>query len=127
MTEAERAQPIELAYARPGPAAKPPPSPAVAMLTCLPGLICWLFLLSAFVRPLIPRTITSSRLLPFGGVEMLVCWAAAIITALFSIGHYLRRRRARPWYVWINLIINITGLLFTAGILMLIAVVLAKY
>lgn len=57
----------------------------------------------------------------FGVLFILCCWGVAVITAVGSFFRYAARR-PKPWYVWLNLLINITGLLFTAGIVFLILV-----
>ncbi|MGB7157869.1 MAG: hypothetical protein WBD40_07370 [Tepidisphaeraceae bacterium] len=51
---------------------------------------------------------------------ILACWVLAILTALVSI-LYLRRR-PRSWYAWLNLLINISGLVFTIGLLVFVVV-----
>jgi hypothetical protein len=114
-----------LAYARPMSATTPPaPAPLGVVLNCLPGLICWLVLLSMLLRKItFTRLWWPARLFesPLGVVFVLCCWGVAVITAIGSLFRY-GPRRPKPWYVWLNLVINITGLLFTAGIVFLVVV-----
>ena len=103
--------PQPLDYQRPLPPGhewlgRPDPNPAMATLLLVPGLICWI------------------AITPFGenfrwlGEGILLVWLVAIVAALSSVYLYLFRRVTRPWYVVINLIVNISGLLFTIFIAM---------
>ncbi len=82
-----------------------PPQPLKALLLCLPGFICWW----AFLEMTIGRhfmIIGISRFL--SGTPLILCWLTAGITALVSLVIY--RKARKPWYVWVNLIINVSGL-----------------
>ena len=93
------------------------PSPGLAMVFCLPGLICWFVLLGLWFTPRWLRP-SFSFLRVFPGGSVMWCWAIAILCALTSLALYLRRRK--PWYVWINLVVNIGGLVFTGGVVVLL-------
>ncbi len=119
-----------LAYARPmeRSAATTTPDPVAAVVSCLPGLICWLVLGMVLVG-----NVTNGRsvmwMRPFGAVApilVLLCWAVAILTAIGSLVCYVRLK-PKPWYVVLNLVINITGLLFTGGIALIIAFAMASH
>jgi hypothetical protein len=89
--------------------------PLFAVLLCTPGLLCWLLLVAMMSRAMPDFFI--GRAFP-GGVVVLVL--SAILTAVFSIVHYfLPSGLRRPWYVILNLVINISGLLFLGGIVCL--------
>ena len=51
-------------------------------------------------------------------IGVLCCWAAAVVTGITSLVIYTGNRK--PWYVVINLIINISGLGLTLLVLLLI-------
>src|SRR4051794_19601528 len=103
-------------YARPRPRADRP-SPVAAMVLCLPGMICWCVLLGIFlVPPWMRQNFRFLKTLP--APSLWVCWLTAIIFALISLAAYWRR--PKPWYVCINLVVNITGLLFTSGVAVLL-------
>jgi hypothetical protein len=119
-----------LAYARPmarpGP---PPPRPLPAVLSCLPGLVCWVVFLS-FVLPAILGVGFSWRAevfaVPLFPLFILGCWGLGIVTAIGSMVVYVPVKR-KPWYVWLNLLINGLGLLFTAGVVVLIIVAMNQH
>ena len=46
-------------------------------------------------------------------------WGLAVLTALTSFVVYWRARK--PWYVWLNFTINGCGLLFSVGVIAIIA------
>jgi hypothetical protein len=104
-------------YKTPDPPTKPPPSPLVAVMLCLPGVLCWSLLLTLF---LVPRSMQQNfaflRIL--SGPGIFLCWGVAIVCALISLAIYLWRRK--PWYVWINLLVNVAGLLFSGVVLFLL-------
>lgn len=80
-------------------------SPALALVLCFPGLCCWITLVS-----IVALRVPPGLLDPY--VPLMLCsWAAAIITAILSLGLYCRKPRSG--LVWMNLVINVTGLLFT--------------
>ena len=45
----------------------------------------------------------------------------AIVAAIVSLALYVRQH-PKPWYVRVNLVINMAGLVFTIGVFVLIAV-----
>jgi len=78
-------------------------SPWIALLLCAPGAAC----IALYVGG---STLTNG--LSFSGFFSL--WLAAIVTAIFSIYFYGRFPfRDVPWFVALNLFINIPGLLFS--------------
>ena len=87
-------------------------NPLVAMALCFPGLCCWVFLVSIVGRH-VPRGLVKPWVLP-----ALWCWGIAIVTAIASLVLYLKN--PRPWFVWVNLVINVLGLLFTGTIALLL-------
>jgi hypothetical protein len=110
-------QPIQsLEYQTPprDEAASNRPSPFVASLLAVPGLACWVILLGL---------VTHSFQLSLRDAQvagMILLWCLAVFTAVGSFILYLpRRSRPRPWYVWLNLLINGLGLLFTVGVVVL--------
>jgi hypothetical protein len=82
-------------------------SPILAILLCLPGVFSFVLLVLGFQSG-IPDWL--------GNFVGSVFWPAlflAISSAITSIILYARRLRERlPWYVLLNLVINICGLLF---------------
>jgi hypothetical protein len=111
-TDSTPAQPLE--YRRAKKVA--PHRPLIAVALCLPGLICWI----ALAEIVLPRWFGPMWLLPqfFGISGLLLCWAIAIICAAISLAGY--RSPHKPWYVWLNLTINISGLVFTGLVVFLI-------
>jgi hypothetical protein len=104
-----------------------PHRPLPAVLLCLPAILCWgafLALLDRFFLrllpiPRIPQSFARFHV-PWLWIVLIV-WVLAVVTALVSIDEYVvSRRKPRPWYVWLNLLVNISGLLFTFGVLLLI-------
>jgi hypothetical protein len=83
-----------------------PPS-ALPLILCLPGAVCWLLLICGnFLASLVPELYDFMRTLFW------VSFPVAVITAVISVSLYVRRpTRPLPWYVLINLGINIPGLL----------------
>jgi hypothetical protein len=101
-----------------------PHRPLPAVLLCLPGILCWgafLGLLDRFFLRVLPIPQSFARLhVPWLWIVLIV-WVLALVTALVSIEEYVvSRRKPRPWYVWLNLLVNISGLLLTFGVLLLI-------
>ena len=94
--------PLPLGYAA-SPEAEPTRSPLVAVLLCLPGVCCWAVIAAGLWHIRIPR---------IGAGPVFICWMVAVVTALWSI--FLYCEGPRPWYVWMNLILNVAGLLFSA-------------
>jgi accessory gene regulator protein AgrB len=86
-------------------------------MLCLPGVLCWSLLLALF---LVPRSMQQNfaflRIL--SGPGIFLCWGVAILCALTSLAIYLFR--SKPWYVWINLLVNVAGLLFSGLVLLLL-------
>ena len=89
--------------------------------------MCWLALGWIILGIFIPPVAAGSErmLMQFGGPgvvwKLLVCWGVAIVAAVVSLALYTRQR-PKPWYVRLNLVINVAGLLFTIGVFVLIAV-----
>jgi hypothetical protein len=108
---------LDVEYATPILAARSH-HPLPAILLCTPGLICWA-LLAGFVTGWMPRFV--ERL--FEGI-FLPLLAAAVLTAIVSIIIYLFvPRQRKPWFVILNLVINISGLLFLLGVFIIGAMV----
>ena len=89
----------------------PPPSRAVALLLCSPGAACWgVYLIDAFADANLPQ--------PIGDFFHTIFWPlffAAVVSAILSLIVYGRHPlRPQPWYVMLNLAINVSGLLFGA-------------
>ena len=87
--------------------------PIVAVILCLPGLICLGLFLGLVDRLLleflpIPRRFRHQVDLPL----MLILWTFAVLTALVSMSNYGSRPERRRWYVWLNLLINGLGLVY---------------
>ena len=109
-------QPTFVEYARAMPR-RELPSPVSAMILCVPGLICWCVLLGMWLVPASARA--NFRFLDvFPPGTILWCWIIAIACAFISLAIY--GRGPKPWYVWINFAINISGLLFSLGVVVLI-------
>lgn len=110
-------QTIPLAYERP---AEPvsgmerAPGPVWPTLLCLPGMACWAQLIG-----MIFGAFFGTRWFIWPGV--VAWWALAVVTAVVSLFLYVPRRRPKPWYVCMNLFVNVSGLMFTICILLLIA------
>lgn len=109
-------QPPILDYRSPPPPRRP--SARLALLFCLPGLLCWLVFFTNDVH----RDIGIGLILNFAesvtGVQaftfILILWGLAILTALASLIYYaIRLRDTREWYVLCCLALNIIGLLFS--------------
>jgi hypothetical protein len=114
MTEpSEMQQAIQYA----SPKRREEPNPALAMLLCLPGAICWATFLGLVFGRHLPASVRANLrwLQIFGDGPLLLCWLAAVATAIVSLIAF--RRSRKPWYVWLNLVVNVTGLLFTILIL----------
>lgn len=100
------------------------------MLLALPGMICW----GAFLL-LLAQLISGSRmyglldwalhllepLLPPLAV-WLSLWGLAAVCAVVSIELY--QRRPKPWYVRLNLAINISGLIVSSVLLLLFMLII---
>jgi hypothetical protein len=125
--DGERGATPSLSYARPRPSAPPRADPFAATMLCLPGLICWITFLSVISRFLLPAWVTSWLYrVPFlGGFATLALWFIAICTAIASAVLYGRMKR-KPWYVWLNLTINVSGLMITAVLLGLLVFALSR-
>ena len=86
--------------------------PLPAVLLAAPGLLCWAILAAAFLNALSDSIFDSIAI--FG----LVLTIVAVPCALFSLFHYLKPRGLRRrWYVVLNLVINVSGLLFISMVL----------
>src|SRR5690348_6103735 len=76
-------------------------SPVVAAVLCLPGVCCWCGLALALAGIALRLPSMFTRWL--AGVWF--CWPVAIVCANASLVIYCRR--PRPWFVWLNLAINV--------------------
>ena len=121
MPGAKPDEPLELAYARPAEPRERPPEPLWPVVLCLPGLICWI----QFLAMLLPRWLPVRPPRIFFGSHLLACWMLAVLSALVSLASYGRRPKA--WYVWVNLVINVAGLLFTLTVLVVVLVLMATH
>jgi hypothetical protein len=105
-------------------ATKPPPLPqrvlfyaptaatahslSVALSLCVPGVMCWTIWLA---HELIGDPGYPFNNVPLALIQNLV--PAAIVTAAISIGKYAQRPfDPKPWFVYFNLAVNISGLFF---------------
>jgi len=96
-----------------------PANPVEAVLLCLPGLICWIIFLGS-ISGVLFRWLRFPRLrltIPI----VLILWFVAVVTAIASFASYAGRNKGqRSWYVWLNLILNGAGLLFTTVVVILL-------
>jgi fatty acid desaturase len=83
------------------------------MFLTVPGLFCWCAFFSQFVRFWLPYPVRRLLREDVLAIPTLLFWLIAIPTAIYSIFHYYRKRKT--WYVIVCLILNVAGLLFTAG------------
>lgn len=99
-------------YATPVAAARSRHGPVPAILLCTPGLLCWT-LLAGMMSHVLPLRVISI----VAGQLILPLVLVAVLTALSSIIYYFfLTRRHMPWYVILNLVINIGGLLLLIGV-----------
>lgn len=87
----------------------PRPSTVLALLLAFPGGTCWaLFALTVLFA-------SRGRSLPISGETFSCSFFTAVATAITSIGFYLQQPSCivRSWAVMLNLIINVSGLIFT--------------
>jgi hypothetical protein len=80
----------------------------VALLLCAPGVLCWtIWLVHEFIGD--PRY-------PFNNVPVALIsnlLPAAIVTGAVSVGKYAHRPLdPKPWFVYLNLAVNVIGLFF---------------
>jgi hypothetical protein len=101
-------------------------SPLLAAVLCLPGVICWCSLLSLIFRRMLPGRFAAMSPVRVLGGSLLLIWAFAVLTAVFSLVIYARRGVRPRWYVWLNLAVNVSGLLFTLAIVCLVVFVAAS-
>jgi hypothetical protein len=95
-------KPASLDYAR-APIGKLGQNPFVALLLCLPGILCWIILL-------MPNAV--ALLWPeMNFTDLIVLWGLAVVTAIVSTVFYWRVPKA--WFVIACLTINTCGLLYT--------------
>lgn len=89
-------------------------SPTTAALLALPGATCWCIFLNALgIGPRFGSDVFGSDRVESGFLFLL--WALAVATAVASLVEFGGRAgEPKPWYVILCLLINITGLLFTA-------------
>ena len=105
---------LEYASARPRERISKPDSIA-AILLCLPGAYCWAVLaLASFSESgLFGGRFLDSQILIGVGILALIAWPFAVITALISLYFLVPGGWRKPWYFWVNLAVNGSGLLFT--------------
>src|SRR5215207_7197945 len=104
MSEPESPRTPTLDYSSPSDVTEQP-SVVLAILLCLPGAMCWFLYGSRMLSIHLPPSATRAVFWP--------CWILAVATAMYSMVLYLpRASRIHPWYVVINLVINVPGLLF---------------
>ena len=89
-----------------------------AVVLCLPGLVCWLLLgvmvIGIFrvpvLAPMADRFADMLDLIPAVPCLLMPFVPLAVLTAIASIETYWHR--PKPWYIRLNLIVNISGLIF---------------
>ena len=97
----------------------PAPNPLVAALLALPGLACWVMFLCALLTAARVPWLPAPHLSEFILFASLGLWPVAVICALISFARYYRP--PRPWYVRLCLAVNITGMLFTFAVIVIVA------
>lgn len=86
------------------------------LLLSLPGAICWFeWFLSSTEISLGPRL--NRFIVDYVSDYLVLYLIAASCTAIISLIIYLRRPWRKPWFVWLNLAVNISGLIFLAYLL----------
>jgi hypothetical protein len=93
----ESDKPVILSY-RSQPREKLVPPMAPALGKALPGAMCWAVLFFLYFDH-------SGGALPF---FIPALWVIAILCAVISVGDYWNT--LKPWYVWVNWTINMSGL-----------------
>lgn len=88
------------------------PSKAMALLLCAPGGACWTdYWIDTFAATALPQRV--------GDVLGAMFWPlffAAVLTAIVSLIIFGRHPlRPQPWYIMLNLAINVSGLVFAAA------------
>ena len=88
-------------------------SPFLALSLCLPGVACW----SLYMMMEVARSVPS---VPINYAAFMFLWLLSIIAAVVSLVVYgAHPLRPQPWYVILNLFVNICGLI--ASVLALLA------
>jgi hypothetical protein len=84
-----------------------PTSPFTALSLCAPGAFCWFMLGWSFIFNLpLPKFLTFEL--------FAAAWGVALVSAIISLVIYGRRPfEPKPWYVLVNLAINLLGLLYS--------------
>jgi hypothetical protein len=114
--------PDVLGYHTPVPQV-PAPDPLTAVLLSLPGLTCWV-MFGMIIVAIVTRSSRIARALRIIPPQlMIVLWAVAVVTALFAVYRY--RSAGKPWYVGFCLLVNASGLCFTALVLVASALLYA--
>ena len=117
-------QPLLLGYRGPVDRVASNNGPLWPLLSTLPGLFCWLLFASAAMPRELPILERLSGL--FGARTangiILVAWAIAVATSIFTLVYYARRSQA--WYTTLCLAIHLAGLLFSLLLLGGLAVLL---
>ena len=109
-----------LPYAHPDADPRPFPSPLLAVVLCLPSVICWCAYSTMVFRRWLPPDMRRmfGRLFPVPSPWLLACCGVAVVSAVASLVLY--RRARTTWYVALNLLVNVGWLVMTvclAGII----------
>jgi len=118
-------QPLLLGYRGRGERASAAASrPLWPLLSTLPGLFCWLLFASAAMPREIPILERLSGLYgaSIANGVILITWAAAVATSIFSLVYFARKTQA--WYTTVCMAIHLAGLLFSLLLLGGLAVLL---
>ena len=123
--DAEGAQ-VPLPYAGPDADPRPFPSPLVAVVLSAPSLVCWCAYGTMVFRRWLPPGMRGAfgRLFPVPNPWLLACCGAAVVAGVASIVVY--RNARKPWYVALNLALNVGWLVMTVALAAIIAYVFAR-
>jgi hypothetical protein len=107
-------RPPILDYSKPDPHGKfdkPWPLATWPLVLVFPGTITWIIYF-------VGKILSSSS---FGNTLLIIfwfCWLIAVVTAIASgviyLPRFLFRYMSAPWYIWLNLSINMAGLAYGA-------------
>jgi hypothetical protein len=97
-------KPSDLNYTRP---TKPLLSPVVAVLCVVPGLFCWGLVLG------LGAVLYGIGVPIQNDTHLAIVWILDIVGILVPTIYYLEQ--PKPMYLWINLVINVTGLVAIIG------------
>ena len=117
---------VPLRYAGPDADPRPFPSPVVAVLLCVPSLVCWCAYGAMVFRRWLPPGMRGAfgRLFPVPNPWLLACCGAAVVAGIASLVMY--RNARKPWYVALNLLVNAGWLFMTVCLAAIIAFVFAR-